>query len=97
MTDATRPPAEDGQLGEPVRRHRERRERGLREGERSIQRNLAMIGVMGWLIVIPTLTGIFAGRWLDQTLDARIFWTSSLMFVGLVIGCWLAWRWAHRA
>ena len=27
-------------------------------------RNLAMVGVLGWLIVAPTLLGMFIGRWL---------------------------------
>jgi predicted F0F1-ATPase subunit len=34
--------------------------------ERSIALNLAMIGALGWTIVIPTLCGVFAGRWLDH-------------------------------
>ena len=39
-------------LDEAVRTRRERRERWQREGERSIGQNLAMIGALGWTIVI---------------------------------------------
>ena len=53
-------------LAEPVRRQRARRERWQREGERPLGHNLAMIGVLGWLVVTPTLIGIFIGRWLDR-------------------------------
>ena len=56
-----------------------------------------MIGTLGWLIVTPTLIGTFAGRWLDRHFDTGIYWTLSLLFVGLVFGCWLAWQRMHQA
>ena len=83
-------------LDEAVRLREQRRERGRREGERSIGQNLAMIGALGWTIVIPTLAGIFLGRWLDRLFGSGIFWTFGLLFAGLVIGCSLAWRRIHR-
>jgi ATP synthase protein I len=79
-------------LDEAVRLQRERRERWGRDGERSIGRNLAMIGALGWTIVIPTLIGVFAGRWLDAAFGSGIFWTLSLLVVGLVFGCALVWK-----
>jgi ATP synthase protein I len=84
-------------LAEPVRRRRVRRERWRREGERPLGHNLALIGVLGWLIVMPTLIGIFVGRWLDRITENGIFWTVSLLFVGLCLGCWLAWRRVNEA
>lgn len=86
---------EDG-LAEPVRLHRERRERHRRDGERSPGENLAMIGALGWLVVTPTLIGTFAGRWIDRMQGSGIFWTSSLLFIGLCLGCWLAWKRMHQ-
>ena len=79
-----------------VKVRRERQERWRRNGERPIGRNLAMIGALGWLIVVPTLIGVFIGRWLDRLYGMEIFWTTSLLFVGLVIGCYLAWGRVHR-
>jgi ATP synthase protein I len=79
-------------LAEPVRRRRARHERWRREGERPLGHNLALIGVLGWLVVTPTLLGIFIGRWLDRTAESGIFWTVSLLFLGLCLGCWLAWK-----
>lgn len=83
-------------LDEAVRLQRERRERWDREGERSIGRNLAMIGALGWTIVVPTLVGIFAGRWLDAMFGSGIFWTLGLLVAGLALGCVLGWRRMQR-
>ena len=73
----------------------ERRESWRREGERSLGRNLAMIGALGWTIVLPTLVGIFAGRWLDRSFATGVFWTLGLLVAGLAIGCTLAWKRMH--
>ncbi len=85
-------------LDRTVRQRRLRREQGRREGERTIGQNLAMIGMLGWTIVVPTLLGIFAGRWLDAHLPgpSRLFWTLGLMAAGLALGCHLAWKRIHR-
>jgi ATP synthase protein I len=63
-----------------------------REGERSLGRNLAWIGGLGWLIVTPTLIGLFAGRWVDHHYGSGVFWTVSLLTLGVAVGCYLAWR-----
>jgi len=83
-------------LDEAVQLRQRRRERGQREGERSIGQNLAMIGALGWTIVIPTLIGIFIGRWLDRKFAAGIFWTLGLLVAGLAIGCTLGWKRMYR-
>ncbi len=83
-------------LDRPVRLRRERRERWQREGERSLADNLAWIGVLGWLVVAPTLAGVFIGRWLDRRLGHGIAFTLGLLFAGLVLGCALAWRRIRR-
>lgn len=92
-------PGDDGnhpeRLDEAVRTRRERRALWQREGERSIGQNLAMIGVLGWTIVTPTLLGIFVGRWLDREFTSGIFWTLGLLVAGLAIGCTLAWKRMH--
>lgn len=79
-------------LDASVRLHRERRERAQREGRRSIGQDLAMIGVIGWTVVSPTLLGIFAGRWLDRQFGTGIFWTLSLLTAGIALGCVLGWQ-----
>jgi ATP synthase protein I len=79
-------------LGEPVRRRRARRDQGLREGEQPLGRNLALIGMLGWLVVVPTLLGLFIGRWIDRHEDTGIFWTAALLVVGVAVGCRQAWK-----
>jgi ATP synthase protein I len=83
-------------LDQAVRTRRERRARWEQEGERSLGQNLAMIGALGWMVVTPTLIGIFAGRWLDRQFGSGIFWTLGLLTAGLSLGCALAWRRMHR-
>jgi ATP synthase protein I len=87
--------SKDNDLITSIRQRSERRERAQREGEPSFGRNLAQVGVLGWTIVVPTLLGVFIGRWLDQHFGTGIFWTGPLLVVGLGIGCWAAWRWMH--
>ena len=56
----------DGEkLAEAIRTRQRRREKWQREGERPLWKNLSMVGALGWLVVLPTLIGVFAGRWLD--------------------------------
>ena len=64
----------------------------MEHGERSLARNLAMIGALGWLVITPTLVGLFLGRWIDRRADAGIFWTGALLVAGLTLGCVIAWR-----
>lgn len=69
-----------------------RRDRWERDGERPVWKNLSMFGALGWLIVIPTLIGVFAGRWLDDKLGSGITVTGALTFLGACLGFYMAWR-----
>jgi ATP synthase protein I len=84
------------QLDEAVRRLRERRTRASREGRRSIGQDLALIGVIGWTVVIPTLLGIYLGRTLDRRFGSGVFWTLALLVAGVTLGCALAWQRLNR-
>ena len=90
-------PDEQDPLVHAVRRRGERHRRWLREGDPSVGRRLAQIGVLGWIIVVPMLIGMFMGRWLDRMFHAGIFWTAPLLMLGLVLGCWSAWKWMNSA
>jgi len=85
-------PDSDSELIRSVARRAARRAFWMAHGERSLAQNLAMIGALGWLIVTPTVVGVFAGRWLDHRFGAGIFWTGGLIVAGLALGCSLAWR-----
>lgn len=79
-------------LDEEVRRHRDRRARFARESRRSIGEHLALVGVIGWTLVIPALVGVYVGRALDRRFDSGVFWTLGLLVAGIVLGCALAWQ-----
>ena len=88
-------PPPDG-LTKAVRERRARRESCRTEGEPSMMRFVGQIGVLGWIIVTPTLIGLFVGRWIDRWLGTGIFWSAPLLLVGVALGCWSAWRWMHQ-
>lgn len=60
-------------LVEQARLRRDRHARWLREGDMSVGRRLAQIGVLGWIFVVPMLSGLFLGRWLDARLESGLF------------------------
>ena len=85
-------------LVQGAKRHGERHRRWLREGgDASVAGRLAQIGVLGWIIVVPMLAGIFLGRWLDRVFHSGLFWTAPLLLLGLGLGCWSAWKWMNSA
>ena len=90
-------PEEKDPLLRGVKQRGERHRNWLREGEPSVALRLAQIGVLGWIIVVPMLIGLFLGRWLDQVLHSGLFWTAPLLMVGLGLGCWSAWKWMNSA
>ena len=88
---------EQDPLVKGVRLRGERHRRGQREGDPSVARRLAQIGVLGWIIVMPMLIGVFVGRWLDRTFTSGLFCTAPLLMLGLALGCWSAWKWVKSA
>ncbi|SEN85758.1 ATP synthase protein I [Pseudorhodobacter antarcticus] len=91
MTDGP----ENDPLIEQARLRRDRNARWLREGDMSVGRRLAQIGVLGWIFVVPMLGGLFFGRWLDARLDSGLFWTVPLLVLGVCLGGWTAWKWMN--
>ncbi|MFZ3581735.1 AtpZ/AtpI family protein [Loktanella sp. DJP18] len=87
----------DDPLIRQVRLRHARHARWLREGEMSVGRRLAQIGVLGWMIVVPTLAGLFGGRWLDAHFGDGIFWTAPGLMLGLGLGGWTAWNWMNAS
>ena len=75
----------------------ERQRRRLRDGDLSVLRRLAQIGVLGWIIVTPMLIAIFAGRWLDRSFNSGLFCTAPLLLLGVALGCWSAWKWMQSS
>ncbi len=83
-------------LARAARQAADRAARAAREGEVSLSRRLAQIGVLGWIVVAPTLAGAFLGHWLDRLFGSGIFLTAPLLLGGLGLGCWFGWNWMHQ-
>lgn len=88
---------DDDKLLQNARRRSARRRAWLRGGDASVAARLAQIGVLGWVIVVPMLAGMFLGRWLDRDFHTGLFWTAPCLLLGLGLGCWSAWKWMNSA
>ena len=96
MTERNGTAQAENHLHRSVELRRRRRAQWEREGERPLARNLALIGAVGWLVVVPAVLGAFAGRWLDDALGTGIMWSAGLIFAGVVAGGWMAWKRVER-
>jgi ATP synthase protein I len=83
-------------MAEAVRKRQDRQTQWRAEGEPSLLRFVGQIGILGWIIVVPTLVGMFVGRWLDHRFGTGIFWSAALLVLGVTLGFWSGWRWMHR-
>lgn len=65
--------------------------RRRRQGLFGSWRAVALVGLIGWTIVLPMLIGIAIGAWIDRTWPSRFSWTLMLLCGGLMAGCVNAW------
>jgi ATP synthase protein I len=87
---------EERKLEKAVDQARIRREAWERTGEWPLGRALGMMGRFGWTIVGPTLLGAFVGRWLDRVFHAGVFWSATLLFLGVSAGFYMVWQRMHK-
>jgi ATP synthase protein I len=97
MTEFPDDPRERDALLHGVRLHKSRYLRWEEDGDPSVVRRLGQIGVLGWIIVLPMLLGVFGGRWLDTHFHSGLFCTAPLLMAGAALGCWSAWKWMAAA
>lgn len=90
-------------LGDPFHRDDARRQtrrdidrRRGREPEGRFWRSLALIGSVGWPIVLLAMGGVLLGRSLDAQLGTGVQFTLMLLTVGTVLGTWIAFRTLRR-
>jgi ATP synthase protein I len=76
-----------------IRRQAARVDRGRRQ---TFWRGLGLVGTVGWMVSVPAVLGALAGRWLDERFASGVFWTLSLLTLGLTLGCLSAWRHVQR-
>ena len=93
MTDID-PASSPGHRPDP----RERLSRDLRRyahrepGDASFWQSLSVLGAVGWPIVVATVGGALAGRWMHARWDTGIWLTALLVAVGAAVGMAVAWQ-----
>ena len=85
-------PSEEEKFTEEIDSRIRRKKKNRAEGEHSFWESLGMVGTIGWMIMLPTVAGIFLGRFIEERYETRFSWTLSLMILGLAMGCYNAWR-----
>ncbi len=63
-------------------------------GKGILWQSIAAVGVIGWMIAIPTVAGTFLGKYIDSIFTGYegISWTITFMLIGLAIGIYSVWR-----
>jgi ATP synthase protein I len=84
------------ELGQQVGKKEQRKIKARGEQHKGVWFGLGMFGLVGWSVAVPTVVGVFAGVWIDNTWPSRFSWTLMCLFLGVVIGCWNAWYWVKR-
>jgi ATP synthase protein I len=85
-----KPPSgdDDARLAQAVEKYRERKE----SAARALAARVMLVGSLGWLVVLPTLLGTWAGHCLDRRFQSGVFWTAAGLMVGVGLGSWLLWK-----
>lgn len=73
-----------------------RKLRAQRDGDQGVWFGLGMSGLVGWSVAVPTLLGVLLGVWLDRRHPEAFSWTLTLLFAGLILGCFNAWHWVAQ-
>jgi ATP synthase protein I len=81
-----------GQIGAKAAR----KQRALRAGDQGVWFGLGMSGLIGWSVAVPTVLGAVLGVWLDDRHAQKFSWTLTLLFAGLILGCFNAWYWVAQ-
>lgn len=95
MSDNEKDP-DDRNIADAARRTHARDEAARGDPEPSLARRFGQIGVLGWVIVGPTILGVVVGNWLDHLLGTGIMLSAALTMLGAGLGLWLALRWMHE-
>lgn len=88
--------SDDRDLQSAARRSQSRETQGAQNPEPSLARRFGQIGVLGWMIVAPTLLGVVLGHWLDRMLGTGIMLAAALILLGAALGLWFALKWMHE-
>lgn len=88
-------PSHEEELLEEIRKQSEKKIKAKEEGS-EIMFGLGLFGIVGWSIAIPTVIGIALGVYLDKKFTQSFSWTITLLFAGVIMGSFNAWRWIQE-
>ena len=80
-----------GSIGAQERRKLIARQKGMH-----VWPGLGMLGLIGWSVCLPTVSGAWLGLWLDKRHPGNHSWTLALLIAGLCLGCANAWHWISK-
>jgi len=90
MAERRDPALERDDLRRRARQDLGRRKR--REPPGRFWQAVALMGSVGWPIVLLATGGALLGRWADQRWDTGIRFTLMLLTIGTTLGTWIAFR-----
>lgn len=76
-----------------------RRARRMREARSRSERfwsGLALVGALGWMLVLPMVGGVLLGHYLDQRFGTGVSFSLALLLLGLGAGAYGVWRFFLR-
>ena len=89
-------PSEEDVFAGRINTKAARKQRALRAGDQGVWFGLGMSGLIGWSVAVPTVLGSAIGVWLDDRHPQKFSWTLTLLFAGLILGCFNAWHWVAQ-
>lgn len=84
--------APDDEMNEKIAVEANKKIRSKSEGK-EILFGMGVFGIIGWSVAVPMLLGVALGSYLDKRFTQSFSWTLTMLFLGLIIGCFNAWRW----
>ena len=55
-----------------------------------------ILGVGGWLFVIPVVAGAYLGRYIEERTKGDISWTITFIIIGIAVGVYNVWYFLIR-
>jgi ATP synthase protein I len=89
-------PAKQEEFHSTVKKKAERKLKAKLEGKNVLWYGLGMSGIVGLLVIIPTLMGLYIGIFLDKKIPTSYSFTLMGLLLGIILGCFNAWLWITR-
>lgn len=86
----------EGLFSKQIAQKEKQKLRALLRKDKGVWMGLGMMGMVGWSVVVPTLSGAAIGFWLDKKYPQTFSWTLTCLVLGLFSGSLIAWYWVAR-